>query len=131
MKRILLIEDNDLNLKLLKSLLNLGGYDTLHAPDAETGIGMVHKHQPDLIFMDINLPGMNGLEATRLLKAEKISRDIPIIALTSHAMNGDEKEAINAGCSAYITKPINTRTFLTDIKPYVTNHGSDAESIRP
>ena len=126
---ILVVEDNALNLKLVRSLLSLGGYQVLEAEDAEKGMQMASLHQPDLILMDIQLPGIDGLEATRVIKGNEETRKIPVVALTSYAMPGDEIKAQEAGCSGYITKPINTRTFMEDVRGYL-NHTPSPE-VRP
>lgn len=118
-KTILVIEDNDLNLKLVKSLLKLGNYAILEAMDAESGIRLARTRRPDLILMDIQLPGMDGLTATKILKGEEALERTPIIALTSHAMDGDEQKAREAGCNGYISKPIDTRIFLESIETYL------------
>jgi CheY-like chemotaxis protein len=118
-RTILVIEDNDLNMKLVKSLLKLGKYTALEAMDAETGIRLARESKPDLILMDIQLPGMDGLTATRVLKQDATLEGIPIIALTSHAMEGDEQKARDAGCTGYISKPIDTRSFLQSIERYL------------
>lgn len=119
-KTILVIEDNELNMKLVRSLLRIGGYNILECADAETGIQVARKHLPDLILMDIQLPGMDGLEATQIIKNDPRLQHIPIIALTSYAMRGDEEKSLEAGCSGYIVKPINTRIFLDAIDQYLT-----------
>jgi len=119
---ILVIEDNALNLKLVRSLLILGGYQVLEAEDAEKGIELASHHLPDLILMDIQLPGMDGLEATRILKTREETQSIPVVALTAYAMTGDEIKAREAGCSGYITKPLNTRTFLETLKKYLNQY---------
>ncbi len=111
-KRILVIEDNEMNMKLVRTLLEIGGYRVLEVRDAETGIEVARRDKPDLILMDIQLPAMDGLEATRLIKRDPEIQHIPVIALTSYAMQGDEKKALEAGCSGYISKPIDTRSFL-------------------
>lgn len=116
---ILVIEDNALNLKLARSLLTLGGYQVLEAGDAKKGIELASVHLPDLILMDIQLPDMDGLEATRNIKSQGETQAIPIVALTSYAMPGDEIKAREVGCSGYITKPINTRTFLDTVNTYL------------
>jgi two-component system, cell cycle response regulator len=119
---ILVIEDNALNMKLVRSLLTLGGYQVLEAEDAEKGIELALHHLPDLILMDIQLPGMDGLEATRILKSKEKTQAIPVVALTAYAMSGDEIKAREVGCSGYITKPLNTRTFLEAVKKYLNQH---------
>lgn len=118
-KKILIIEDNELNRKLITSLLRLKNFNVLEAEDAETGIEIARESIPDLILMDIQLPGMDGLAATRLLKNDDNLKDIPIVAVTSYAMSGDEDKAIAAGCVGYITKPIETRKFLQSISEYI------------
>ena len=128
---ILVVEDNALNLKLVRSLLALGGYQVLEAEDAEKGIQMASLHQPDLILMDIQLPGIDGLEATRVIKGNSETRNIPVVALTSYAMPGDEIKAQEAGCSGYITKPINTRTFMESVNGYLNHHQTSTPEVRP
>ena len=119
-KKILVIEDNELNMKLVRGLLSLNScqYQMLEATDAETGIHMAHMHHPDLILMDIQLPGIDGLEASKIISTDVDLKDIPIIALTSYAMEGDKEKAKKAGCIGYITKPIDTKTFLETIGNY-------------
>ena len=119
-KTILVIEDNELNMKLVRSLLKMENYSILEATDAETGIKLAREKNPDLVLMDIQLPGMDGLTATKILKSEG---EIMIIALTSHAMEGDDKKVKEAGCDGYITKPIDTRSFLQTVSDYL--NGSD------
>jgi CheY-like chemotaxis protein len=114
-KTILIIEDNKMNMEMATDLLEIANYNVLQAENAEDGIQMAKENHPDLILMDIALPGMDGLEATRVLKNEKQTKDIPVVALTAHAMKDDNDEALKIGCSGYITKPINTRTFATAI----------------
>ncbi len=117
-KTVLVIEDNHVNMKLVRTLLKIGNYQVLEAIDAETGIEMAKKHRPDLILMDIQLPGIDGFEATSILKSSEDTRYIPIVALTSYAMDGDKKKAEEAGCDGYACKPINTRTFLDKLTPF-------------
>jgi CheY-like chemotaxis protein len=118
-KTILVIEDNELNMKLVRSLLKMSSYVMVEAGDAETGIGLARERKPDLILMDIQLPGMDGLSATKILKADPSLKDTMIIALTSHAMEGDDKKVREAGCDGYITKPIDTRNFLQTVDDYL------------
>jgi len=118
-EKVLIIEDNELNRKLITSLLHLKNYQVLEAEDAESGIEMARKYVPDLILMDIQLPGMDGLTATRVLKNDIDLKNIPIVAVTSYAMSGDEDKAIAAGCVGYITKPIETREFIKSISEYI------------
>ena len=116
---VLVIEDNALNMKLVKSLLTIGDYHVFEAEDAETGIQLASERHPDLILMDIQLPGMDGLSATKAIKADNALKNIPIVALTSYAMQGDEEKALDAGCEGYITKPLDTRKFLETISQYL------------
>jgi CheY-like chemotaxis protein len=116
---ILIIEDNQLNMKLVRSMLKLANYQVLEANDAEAGILLAREHLPDLILMDIQLPGIDGLDATRKIKDESILKHIPVVALTSYAMQGGEEKAISAGCSGYIAKPIDTRNFLDILSVYL------------
>jgi CheY-like chemotaxis protein len=118
-KTILVIEDNELNMKLVVSLLKMGNYGVLEAPDAETGMKILQEKKPDLILMDIQLPGMDGLTATQVIKADPDMQDIPVVAFTSFAMDGDEKKAFSAGCVGYITKPLDTQNFLTILKDFL------------
>ena len=118
-KTILVIEDNELNMKLVRSLLKIGNYEIIEAVDAETGIKLTRKHSPDLVLMDIQLPGMDGLRATRIIKEDPDLKRIPVVAVTSYAMQGDDVKATEAGCVGYITKPINTKEFLKTIERYI------------
>jgi CheY-like chemotaxis protein len=108
---ILVIEDNPLNLELVRALLEKLGYIVIDSGTAEEGIERAKAEQPQLILMDINLPGTDGLTATTLLKAEPTTRHIPVVALTAHAMKGDDARVQTAGCDGYMTKPIDTRSF--------------------
>ena len=117
-KIILIVEDEPKNLKLIQDLLQASGYRTVEATDGRQGVELARDRKPDLILMDIQLPVMDGLEATRILKANITTRDIPIIALTSYAMPGDEERAREAGCDGYITKPIDTKAFLKKVAEY-------------
>ena len=119
MKRILVVEDNEKNMYLISFILKKNKYEVIEAWNGEQGIELAIKEKPDLIIMDIQLPGIDGLEATKKIKeSEKASR-IPIIALTSYAMTGDREKALNAGFAEYIEKPINLKTFIADIKKYL------------
>lgn len=112
MALILVIEDNAANLKLVVFLLEKAGHETLQARDAEDGIRLAHERQPALILMDVQLPGMDGLAATRLLKADAATRQIKVVALTALVMAGDREKIEAAGCDAYIAKPIRYQEFL-------------------
>ena len=115
MVKILIVEDNAANMTLAKFLLQSAGYTVLSATDAETGLTLARNEQPDLVLMDIQLPGMDGLTATALLKGDEATRAIPVIALTALAMKGDEQRIRAAGCDGYIAKPLAYREFLAAI----------------
>ena len=110
-EKILVIEDNQMNMMLVRDLLQLEGYTVVEAMDAEKGVQLAREHLPDLILMDIQLPGMDGLEATRLICQDPVLKTVPVVALTSYAMKGDEQMAREAGCVGYIAKPLDTRSF--------------------
>jgi len=112
MARILIIEDNYINMKLTAALLHQQGHDVLQAVDAEEGTRLARERLPDLILMDIQLPGMDGLTASRLLKSDAATRGIKIVALTALAMKGDRERIEAAGCDGYISKPIRYQEFL-------------------
>jgi len=115
MARILIVEDNSDNMFLTQILLQSAGYSVLSATDAEAGLALARAEFPDLILMDIQLPGMDGLEATALLKADASTCAIPVIALTALAMKGDEARIRAAGCSGYIAKPMGSQEFLATV----------------
>jgi two-component system cell cycle response regulator DivK len=106
MARILMIEDNQANMKLALLLLKNAGHEVSCAVDAETGVALAREQLPDLILMDIQLPGMDGLAATALLKRDPVTAAIPVIALTAMAMKADRERSLHAGCNAYIAKPL-------------------------
>lgn len=115
MGKVLVVEDNPANMTLATFLLKSAGHTVLGATDAESGLTLARSDQPDLILMDIQLPGMDGLQATALLKADPATRSIPVIALTALAMKGDEERIRAAGCDGYIAKPLAYREFLATI----------------
>jgi two-component system cell cycle response regulator DivK len=115
MARVLMVEDNPANMTLATFLLEGAGHTVLNATDAEAGLTLAREEQPDLILMDIQLPGMDGLAATALLKQADATRAIPVIALTALAMKGDEERIRAAGCDGYIAKPIRYQEFLATI----------------
>jgi two-component system, cell cycle response regulator DivK len=115
MATILVVEDNAANMTLATFLLQSAGHTVLSAMDAETGLTLARAEHPTLILMDIQLPGMDGLEATSLLKRDEATRAIPVIALTALAMTGDEERIRAAGCDAYIAKPMRYKDFLATI----------------
>ena len=116
---ILIIEDNRLNLELATDLLEAKGFHVASAQTAEEGLRLAREILPDLVLMDISLPGMDGLCATKALKADPATRHLTVIGLTAHAMKGDEEIALRAGCDGYLTKPINTRTFVATITDFI------------
>ena len=122
-KKILIVEDNPMNLELATDLLEASGYVIIQAGTAEEGIKLTRAEFPDLILMDVGLPGMDGLEATGNLKQDPTTKDIPVIAMTAHAMRGDEEKAVAAGCSGYITKPIDTREFPKAVARFIDYPG--------
>jgi len=115
MAKVLVVEDNPANLTLATFLLESAGHSVLTARDGETGVALAGAEQPDLILMDIQLPGMDGLRATALLKGDAATHDIPVIALTALAMKGDEERIRAAGCDGYIAKPLSYKDFLATI----------------
>ena len=119
MARILIVEDNTANMKLATFLLESAGYVVIPATDAEAGVTLARAEQPDLILMDIQLPGMDGLQATALLKADDATRAIPVIALTVLAMKGDEERIRAAGCDGYVAKPLSYKEFLATISAHL------------
>jgi len=120
MAKILIVEDNPANLKLAIFLLESAGHSVLSARDAEAGLALTRNEHPDLILMDIQLPGMDGLEAIGLLKRDDATRVIPVIALTALAMKGDEERIRAAGCDGYVAKPLRYREFLATIAAQLT-----------
>ncbi len=112
MAKVLIVEDNPANMTLAVFLLESAGHTVVSATDAETGLALARDQQPGLILMDVQLPGMDGLEAIAQLKRDQGTRDIPVIALTALAMKGDEERIRAAGCDGYIAKPMNYQDFL-------------------
>jgi len=117
--KILVVEDNEMNLELVSDILVAHGYIVIQASAGKEALQIARDQQPDLILMDIQLPEMDGLEVTRLLKESKDTRSIKVVALTAHAMRGDEEKAREAGCSGYIAKPINTREFASVVAGFL------------
>jgi two-component system cell cycle response regulator DivK len=113
--KVLIVEDNSANMTLAVFLLQSAGHSVLSARDAEAGLTLAREEQPDLILMDIQLPGMDGLQATALLKRDDATRAIPVIALTALAMKGDEERIRAAGCDGYIAKPMRYQEFLATV----------------
>ena len=118
-QKILIIEDNPLNLELATDLLEVAGFTVLQATTAERGIQLARALLPDLVLMDTSLPGMDGLQAIKILKSDTNTAHIPVVSLTANAMKGDEETARAAGALAYVTKPIDTRTFVQSISQFL------------
>ena len=119
-KLILIVEDEPKNLTLLRDLLQVSGYTTIEATDGKQGVELAKARKPDLILMDIMMQVMDGLEATRILKADVTTRNIPVLALTSYAMAGDKERILQAGCDGYLTKPIDIKEFLKAVAEYLS-----------
>src|SRR5687768_491655 len=128
MSTILIVEDNVANMTLSTFLLESAGHTVVPATTAEVGVALAGESRPDLILMDIQLPGMDGLQATALLKANEATRDIPVIALTALAMKGDEERIRDAGCDGYIAKPLDYKDFLAVIKATLARKAAGAAS---
>jgi len=118
--RVLVVEDNDMNMQLVEYLLEEGGYQIVKAASGEEALSIARGGEPvDLILMDIHLPGIDGLSVVREMKADAVTRFVPILALTAHAMRGDKDRFLEAGCDGYISKPIDVKTFLSSIRTYL------------
>jgi two-component system cell cycle response regulator DivK len=118
-KRILVVEDQEDNRQILRDLLGSVGYEMMEAWDGAAGVAAAREQRPDLILMDIQMPQMDGYEATRRIKAEPDLKSIPIIVVTSYALSGDESKARAAGCDAYVTKPYSPKQLLAKIKEFL------------
>jgi two-component system cell cycle response regulator DivK len=116
MSKILLVEDNEMNRDMLSRRLERKGFEVMTAVDGRSGVDMASSSNPDIIIMDLSLPVMDGWEATRRIKADSATQSIPVIALTAHAMAGDEQKALEAGCDDYDTKPIDLSRLLDKIE---------------
>jgi two-component system, cell cycle response regulator DivK len=119
-RTILIVEDNELNMKLFHDLLDAYGYRTLQTRNGMDALRLAREHRPDLILMDIQLPEVSGLEVTKWLKDDEALRDIPVIAVTAFAMKGDEERIRQGGCEAYISKPISIAMFLDTVRRYLS-----------
>ena len=117
--RILVVEDQEDNRQILRDLFGSVGYEMIEANDGEAGVAAAKKERPDLILMDIQLPLLDGYEATRRIKADPELKNIPVIVVTSYALSGDEVRARAAGCDAYVTKPYSPRLLLAKIKEFL------------
>ncbi len=118
-KKILIVEDNELNMKLFNDLLDSQGYDVLQSREGLTALDLAREHMPDLILMDIQLPEVSGIEVTKWLKEDETLRHIPVIAVTAFAMKGDEEKIREGGCEAYISKPIAVVSFLETVDGFL------------
>jgi two-component system, cell cycle response regulator DivK len=120
MKTVLIVEDNELNMKLFHDLLEVRGYNILQTNDGMEALRMARSHKPDLILMDIQLPEVSGLEVTKWIKEDDNLRSIPVIAITAFAMKGDEEKIREGGCEAYIAKPISVANFLETVQKFLS-----------
>jgi two-component system cell cycle response regulator DivK len=118
-KLILIIEDQEDNRRIIRDLLTNAGYEIIEAVTGEEGVSAAETHRPELILMDIQLPDFDGYEATRRIKAKPALRSIPIIAVTSYALSGDDVKAFEAGCDAYVSKPFSPRALLAKIREFL------------
>ena len=118
-KTVLIVEDNELNMKLFHDLLDANGFAVLQAFNGEEAFRIAKEKLPDLIIMDVQLPEASGLDVTRWIKAEELTRHIPVVAVTALAMKGDEEKVLNVGCDAYIAKPISVHQFLETVKRFL------------
>ncbi len=118
-KKILVIEDTEDNRQILRDLLGMAGYEMIEAHDGAEGVAMAERHLPDLILMDIQMPVMDGYEATRRIKAVPELKSVPVIAVTSYALSGDEARTREAGCDAYIAKPYSPRQLLAKVREII------------
>jgi two-component system cell cycle response regulator DivK len=120
-KRILIVEDQEDNRAILRDLLGAAGFELIEARSGEEGVAMTERERPDLILMDIQLPVMDGYEATRRIRSHSALAPIPIIAVTSYALSGDDAKARAVGCNAYVTKPFSPRQLLAKVREYLPN----------
>ena len=118
-KTILIVEDNELSMKLVNDLLEANGYNIVGTADGQEVLELAKEYRPDLILMDIQLPDISGIEVTKMIKAEDSLKEIPVIAVTAHALRGDEKKIREAGCDDYIAKPISVPNFLVTVAKFI------------
>jgi two-component system cell cycle response regulator DivK len=118
-RRILVVEDHEENRRIMRDLLGSAGYEMIEAVSGEEGVALAESQRPDLILMDIQLPGLDGYEATRRIKANPALGGIPVIAVTSYALSGDDVKAREAGCDDYVTKPFSPRALLAKIREHL------------
>jgi CheY-like chemotaxis protein len=124
-ERILLVEDNPMNRRVVQFILKSEGYIVLEAKNGLEALELVKVHLPDLILMDLQLPGMDGFTTTRIIKEDATTKDIPVVALTAYAMRGDAERAVEAGCDGYITKPIDADEFPKLVASYLKRKGRE------
>lgn len=125
---VLVVEDNEANQMLVRAVLEMEGYRVVLAGSADEAVDELARDTPMLILMDVQLPGRDGLTLTRQLKADPATAAIPIVALTAHAMHGDREVAIEAGCLGYISKPIDTRTFASEVRRFLDRNGASGKT---
>ena len=123
-KLITIIDDELKNIELLRDLLQVSGYSTNEATNGKEGVELAKTSKPDLILIDIQMPEMDGLEATRILKTDATTRNIPVLALTSYAMKGDKERILAAGCDGYLAKPLNIKELLKIVAEYLSGEGT-------
>ena len=118
-KKVMIVEDNELNMRLFRDLLHAFGYDTVETRDGLQALEIAKSEKPDLILMDIQLPNVSGLDVTRWMKADTETENIPIIAVTAFAMRGDEERIREGGCQSYLSKPISVNTFIAKVREFI------------
>ena len=118
-KRVLVVEDQEDNMQIMDDMVSSAGYEVIKAVTGDEGVAMAESHTPDLILMDVMLPGLDGYEATRRIKDNAALRHIPVIAITSYALDGEESSAEEAGCDAYFSKPVSPRVLLAKVREYI------------
>lgn len=118
-KNVMVVEDNEKNRKLMRVVLKAKGYNIIEAATGEEALNLLENQKPDIILMDIQLPGIDGLTLIKQIKASVLTKDIPIIAVTAYAMKGDEQKILDTGCNAYVSKPINTQELPLIVEKYI------------
>ncbi len=118
-KRVLVVEDQKDNMEIMNDMLSSAGYEVIKAVTGNEGVAMAESHTPDLILMDVMLPGLDGYEATRRIKDNAALRHIPVIVVTSYALDGEESKAEEAGCDAYFSKPVSPRALLAKVREFI------------
>lgn len=118
-KNVMVVEDNEKNRKLMRVVLKAKGYNIIEAATGEEALNLLKNQKPDIILMDIQLPGIDGLTLVKQIKASVVTKDIPIIAVTAYAMKGDEQKILDTGCNAYVSKPINTQELPLIVEKYI------------